>query len=94
MTTAGSACPDWLRKPSPFCELCGSTEGLSTDHVIPLSEELSLRLEPLNTRVLCQSCNSRRKNTCTDDERQAVRAAIAARKRRALDGASPGDSGT
>jgi 5-methylcytosine-specific restriction endonuclease McrA len=39
-----------LRKQSPFCERCGSTGRLSVDHIIPVSEDASLRLEPLNCR--------------------------------------------
>lgn len=73
-----------LRKQSPFCELsgCGNTTNLVVDHIIPLSEDPTLRLEPLNCRVTCRACNSRRHNHCTDDERRMVRDAIAARKRR------------
>jgi 5-methylcytosine-specific restriction endonuclease McrA len=71
-----------LRKDSPFCELCGATTDLVVDHIISVSEDPTLALEPLNCRVLCRSENARRKNTCTDDERAAVHAAIAARKAR------------
>jgi 5-methylcytosine-specific restriction endonuclease McrA len=73
-----------LRKRSPFCEWpgCGSTTNLTVDHIIPLSEDPALRLEPLNCRVLCRTHNTQRHNRCTDDERRMVREAIAARKRR------------
>ncbi|PJE07570.1 MAG: hypothetical protein CK429_24750 [Mycobacterium sp.] len=69
-------------KLSPFCEWCGSTERLECDHIIPVSVDPSLALEPLNCRVLCKTCNGIRGNRCTDAERQAVHAAIAARKQR------------
>ena len=38
-----------------------------------------LALEPLNCRVLCRYHNALRQNRCTDAERHAVHAAIAAR---------------
>ncbi|GAS88893.1 HNH endonuclease signature motif containing protein [Mycolicibacterium brisbanense] len=71
-----------LRKTSPFCELCGTTEDLSVDHIISLAENPSLAYEPLNLRVLCNPCNGQRQDHCTDAERSAVHAAIAARKQR------------
>ncbi len=71
------------RRNSPFCELCGSTNDLVVDHIIPISEDPSLRLEPLNCRVLCRTHNSQRHNHCTDEEREAVHEAIRRRKQRA-----------
>lgn len=71
-----------LRKASPFCELCGATERLAVDHIIPLSEDPTLAFAVENTRVLCVSCNATRKDHCTDEERQDVLARIAQRKRR------------
>jgi hypothetical protein len=47
-----------------------------------VSEDPTLRIEPLNARVLCVPCNAKRRDRCTDDERAAVREAIARRKRR------------
>ncbi len=71
------------RRASPACEIpgCQSTD-LTTDHIIPVSIDPSLALEPLNTRVICRRHNGMRANTCTDTERQAVLDAIAARRRR------------
>lgn len=71
-----------IRKDSPFCEQCGNTTDLTVDHIIPISETPELHLERLNLRVLCRSCNSTRSNNCTAEERNAVYAAIAARKTR------------
>ena len=71
-----------LRKASPFCELCGSTTNLCVDHIIPASEDPSLIFVKENLRVLCRLCNTRKKDSCTDAERQRVLEAIAARKRR------------
>lgn len=71
-----------MRKLSPFCEWCGSTDQIEADHIIPVSEDPALALEPLNIRCLCRTHNRRRGDHCTDAERQAVHAAIAARKQR------------
>jgi 5-methylcytosine-specific restriction endonuclease McrA len=72
-----------LRKAHPFCSVpgCPSTD-LTLDHIISLAEDPSLALEPLNCQVLCRSHNSARQDRCTDAERQAVHAAIAARTAR------------
>ncbi|RUP03697.1 MAG: hypothetical protein EKK34_18110 [Mycobacterium sp.] len=69
-------------KLSPFCEWCGSTTDLEADHIISVSEDPSLALEPLNVRILCRRHNRERGNRCTDAERQAVHAAITARRQR------------
>lgn len=71
-----------VRRASPFCEQCGSTDDLTADHIIPKAEAPELRLEPLNVRVLCRTHNGQRSNRCTDAERQAVRDAIAKRTQR------------
>ncbi|MCV7082205.1 HNH endonuclease [Mycolicibacterium insubricum] len=70
------------RKASPFCERCGSTQTLECDHIIPLAERPDLALEPLNTRVLCRTCNRSRGNRATDAERKQVLDAITRRKQR------------
>ena len=71
-----------LRKASPFCESCGATTDLVTDHIIPLSERPDLAYEPLNCRVMCRTENASRRATCTEQERQMVLDRIAARKQR------------
>lgn len=71
-----------LRKLSPFCELCGSPERLSVDHVIPYDERPDLEYTVENCRVLCIPCNSRRGSTCTDEDRAEVELRIAATKER------------
>ncbi|GAB7068769.1 hypothetical protein JCM12141A_30580 [Mycolicibacterium hodleri] len=70
-----------LRQLSPFCEWCGTTTDLVCDHIIPVSEDPTLALEPLNCRVVCRSENASRKANCTDAERQMVRDRIEARRR-------------
>ena len=72
-----------MRRDSPFCEIagCQSTD-LHCDHIISLAEDPSLAFEPLNLRVLCAFHNGQRQDHCTDAERQAVHAAIAARTAR------------
>lgn len=71
-----------LRKHSPFCESCNATTHLSVDHVIPVSERPDLVFVVENCRVLCATCNGRRGNRCTDDERTRVETAIAAKHAR------------
>ncbi|BBY82017.1 HNH endonuclease [Mycolicibacterium pulveris] len=61
---------------------CGATTDLTVDHIIPLTESPELAHEPLNCRVLCRRHNAMRQDHCTDEEREAVLAAIAARKAR------------
>lgn len=70
------------RKASPFCERCGSRERLECDHIIPISEAPELALEPLNTRVLCRTCNRSRGNRVTDQERDQVLSTIRQRDER------------
>lgn len=65
-----------------FCEHCGATEELQAGHIIPASERPDLIFVTENLRCECGTCNRRRSNTCTDDERQMVHEAIAARKAR------------
>ena len=71
-----------LRKASPQCETCGSTQQLSVDHVIPITEDESLAFVTENLRILCMSHNGSRQDQCTDEERATVHARIAARKAR------------
>jgi 5-methylcytosine-specific restriction endonuclease McrA len=72
-----------LRKASPFCEIPGCpSKDLTVDHIVPLGEDASLAHEPLNCRVLCRAHNAARGANCTDEERNAVYAAIKARKDR------------
>ena len=71
-----------LRRASPFCERCGAKTRLTCDHIIPVSEDPTLAYEPLNVRVLCRACNTARRTTCTEQEREQVLSAIAARKQR------------
>jgi 5-methylcytosine-specific restriction enzyme A len=68
-----------LRKRSPFCEVCGRTDQLSVDHIVPASERPDLIFEIENLRVLCRHHNQSRGNRCTDQERQQVLAALAKR---------------
>lgn len=71
-----------LRRDSPFCEWCGSTTDLTVDHIVPKSEVPALTYNVANLRVLCRDCNSRRGTNVTDDERNAVYAAVEARRER------------
>lgn len=42
----------------PFCSVCGSTERLEVDHVVPLSRGGTH--DPGNLRVLCGTCHRRK----------------------------------
>lgn len=50
------------RRMSPFCETCGATEDLTTDHTPEAwkrhNEGKAIRLQDVS--VLCRSCNSRK----------------------------------
>jgi 5-methylcytosine-specific restriction protein A len=45
----------------PWCSYCGSQSDLTGDHIVPKSKGGSN--EPANVRVLCRSCNSRKKDS-------------------------------
>lgn len=60
------------RRMQPWCLDCGTTEDLTTDHVIPVSEAPELAYKPANIAVRCRPCNSRRGDRCTDTERAEV----------------------
>lgn len=47
-------------EPGACCALCGSTEHLSVDHLVPLARGGELLPGPDGLRLLCRSCNSRR----------------------------------
>ncbi|MFL0172504.1 HNH endonuclease [Mycobacterium sp. SMC-13] len=73
------------RKRVSYCELAlpGCRRRAETaDHIIPVSEAPELAHNELNIRSACRPCNAQRGDTCTDAERQKVRAAITARKQR------------
>jgi 5-methylcytosine-specific restriction endonuclease McrA len=73
---------DKARKLQPWCLDCGTHDDLTGDHIIPVHEDPSLAYEVLNIAVRCRSCNGRRGANVTEEERHAVRWAIAARKAR------------
>ena len=70
------------RKASPFCERCGSTNKLETDHILPQSILPELTYRPENLRVLCRTCNNARGNTYTDAEAAEVLARLRATYKR------------
>ena len=65
-----------LRRLSPFCEKCGTTEQLSVDHIIPFSQRPDLEYVVANCRILCLTCNGQRGDNVTDDERAEVLARL------------------
>lgn len=92
--TKGRTATDWQhrkasaaqRKRVPFCELrqspscTGKAETL--DHVLPISQYPEHVSAPENHRSACRPCNAARGNRVTDQERQQVLDAIAARTAR------------
>jgi len=49
----------------PICSLCHKDvygSDITLDHIMPASKYPELRLEPTNMRVLCRSCNGRKKD--------------------------------
>lgn len=54
-----------IKKLFPKCILCGSSDNLAIDHVLPISKGNSL--EPGNASVLCRSCNSKKNNKNLDE---------------------------
>jgi 5-methylcytosine-specific restriction enzyme A len=45
------------------CRICGATENLAIDHIIPLAQGGTNDIS--NFQTLCQSCNSRKGSTIT-----------------------------
>jgi 5-methylcytosine-specific restriction endonuclease McrA len=68
-----------IRRTHRACELCGSTHRLQVDHIITIEEDPTLRLARENLRVLCQTHNANRP-PATDEEREAVYAAVRRRQ--------------
>lgn len=71
-----------LRKLQGWCDHCGTTENLTVDHIIPVSERPDLEFVVENCRILCRSANAARGNRVTAEERAEVEARISARRRR------------
>jgi len=43
-----------------FCAFCGATEGLQSDHKVPVSQRPGLGLQIRNLQILCAPCNQRK----------------------------------
>lgn len=48
-----------LRKQQRFCELCGSTDNLTVDHIVRFTDRPEWAYEPANLRVICKPDNDR-----------------------------------
>jgi len=69
-----------LRRQVGACELCGTDQSLTVDHLWPVSLRPELEWDEDWLRVLCRSCNSRRGNKLPSDaEIAAQKLLIAAR---------------
>jgi 5-methylcytosine-specific restriction enzyme A len=50
------------------CQICGATEDLTIDHIIPLAAGGTNDIS--NFQTLCQSCNSRKGSKITHDRQR------------------------
>lgn len=51
---------NWARqvvKRHPFCEICGSKDGLEAHHIIPVSNDPFYAYTPTNGITLCKKCH-------------------------------------
>lgn len=46
-----------LRKASPFCEVCGTSDDLTVDHIVRVVDRPEWTYEPDNCRILCRYHN-------------------------------------
>jgi len=53
---------NFLMKSDRVCVLCGSTNDLHVDHIVPRSLDQSLSLMESNLQILCKSCNFGKSN--------------------------------
>lgn len=53
---------NFLMKSDRVCVLCGSTNDLHVDHIVPRSLDQSLSLTESNLQILCKSCNFGKSN--------------------------------
>jgi len=47
------------RKEQPWCTLCGATEDLTADHIVPLSKGGALLVPTHALRILCRRCHGK-----------------------------------
>ena len=48
-----------LRKLSPFCEICGTSDDLTVDHIVRVHDRPEWTYEPDNCRILCRYHNGK-----------------------------------
>ena len=48
-----------LRKQSPFCEICGTSDDLTVDHIVRVHDRPEWTYEPDNCRILCRYHNGK-----------------------------------
>ena len=57
------------------CEVCKVTVGpFHADHIVPLSQDWSRRLDPTNVQIQCAACNTGKGNTDAIDWREPAAA--------------------
>lgn len=77
-----------LRKLQPWCDHCGTSDDLTVDHIIPVSERPDLEFKVENCRILCRPENAARGNRVTPEERAEVERRLLDKRRRRV-GANP-----
>jgi 5-methylcytosine-specific restriction endonuclease McrA len=54
---------DQVRKRDGACTTCGTTEHLTVHHLVSISTDPTLALDPDNLATLCRSCHAKTSNT-------------------------------
>ncbi|WP_432791740.1 HNH endonuclease signature motif containing protein [Brevibacterium sp. K11IcPPYGO002] len=74
-----------LRKASPFCEVCGTSDDLTVDHIVRVVDRPEWTYEPDNCRILCRYHNGKIARTpATAEVENEIGKKIAASKARRL----------
>lgn len=70
-----------LRKLSPFCEVCGTSDDLTVDHIVRVHDRPEWTYEPDNCRILCRYHNGKIASIpATAEVENEIERKIAARK--------------
>lgn len=74
-----------LRKASPFCEICGTSDDLTVDHIVRVHDRPEWTYEPDNCRILCRYHNGKLASIpATAEVEREIEQKIAASKARRL----------
>lgn len=74
-----------LRKQSPHCELCGTSDDLTVDHIVRVTDKPEWTYEEDNCRILCRYHNGKLASTpATPQQEQDIAKKIEVRRERRL----------